>query len=179
MPSADSAHGMHPTPQDRSPSSRPSHTADQIPDCFTEVVSANKGYWHYFFAFTPECMRLEEGQPCQDDQFGVTNLNGKPGFIPNGGIDNSSLSKQIVNCIGEVVGDYDASNYMQINYEAPEIQAAVMRANMPLARFIVYCPPCISAITTAVHLCQENGDVISEWSIRVESVLIPHRVLSP
>lgn len=73
----------------------------------------------------------------------------------------------------------DASNYMQINYEAPDIQAAVMQANMPLARFIIYCPPCISAITTAVHLCQENEDVLTEWSVRIESVHISYHVLSP
>lgn len=117
-------------------------------------------------------MRLQDGHPCQDDQFGVTNLSGKPGFIPNDGINESNLSKHIVKCIGSVVKEYDASDYMQINYGAPEIQAAVMHANMPLARFIVHCPPCISAITTAVHLCQANEDAITEWLVRVESVLM-------
>lgn len=134
-------------------------------------MPTNKGYRHHFFAFTPACMHLQDGRPCQDDQFGVTNLSGKPGFIPNDGINESNLSKHIVDCVGGVVKSYDADNYMQINYEAPKIQAAVMHANMPLARFIVHCPPCISAITTAVHLCQENEDAITEWSVRVESVL--------
>ncbi|KAG6359046.1 hypothetical protein INS49_012566 [Diaporthe citri] len=113
-------------------------------------------------------MRLQDGHPCQDDQFGVTNLSGKPGFIPNDGINESNLSKHIVECVGGVVKSYDADNYMQINYEAPHIQAAVMRANMPLARFIVHCPPCISAVTTAVHLCQGNEDAITEWLVRVD-----------
>ena len=144
----------------------------------TEVVPANKGYRHFFFAFTPECMRLEDGVPCQDNQFGVTNLSGKPGFVPNDCISDSNLSKQIVKCVGAVVSEFDASNYMQINYEAPDIQAAVMHANMPLARFIVHCPPCISAITTAVHLCQENEDAITQWSVRIESVLQPFSLCS-
>ncbi|KAG8168358.1 hypothetical protein KVR01_001107 [Diaporthe batatas] len=128
-----------------------------------EVVPAKvPGYKHFLFAFTPECMRLEDGKPCQDNQFGVTNLSGKPGFIPHDRVGDSNLSKQIVKCVGSVVSEFDASNYMQINYEAPDIQAAVMHANMPLARFIVYCPPCISAITTAVHLCQDNEDAITQ-----------------
>ncbi|POS80349.1 hypothetical protein DHEL01_v201272 [Diaporthe helianthi] len=127
-----------------------------------DVVPANKGYRHFFFAFTPECMRHEDVRPCQDNQFGVTNLSGKPGFVPNNRIGDFNLSKQIVKCVGSVVSEYDASNYMQINYEAPNIQAAVMQANMPLARFIIYCPPCVSAITTAVHLCQVNEDAITE-----------------
>lgn len=132
----------------------------------------NKGYRHFLFAFTPECVRLQDGHPCKDDQFGATNLSGKPAFLPNDNVSDSNLSKQIIKCVGSVVSDYEANNYMQINYEAPEIQAAVMHANMPLARFIVYCPPCVSAITTAVHLCQENEDVITEWLVRVESVSI-------
>lgn len=123
-------------------------------------------------------MRLQDGHPCQDDQFGVTNLSGKPGFIPDDDIGESNLSKQIVKCIGSVVCEYSAGEYMQINYEAPKIQAAVMHANMPLARFIIHCPPCISAITTAVHLCQANDDAITEWLVRVESVLIFHHVSS-
>lgn len=139
-------------------------------------MSKGKGYRHLLFAFTPDCMRLQDGQPCQDDQFGVSNLSGKPGFLPNDGIGESSLSKQIVKCIGSIVDTFDASNYMQINYEAPQIQAAVMQANMPLARFIVHCPPCISAITTAVYLCQKNDNDITEWSVRIESVPLPHNV---
>ncbi|KAJ0118991.1 hypothetical protein J7T55_013226 [Diaporthe amygdali] len=137
-------------------------------DSTHEVVPANRGYRHYFFAFTPQCMRLESGHPCQDDQFGVTNLSTKPGFIPNERVDQSNLSKHIIKSVGAVVREHEASDYMQINYGAPEIQAAVMHANMPLARFIVHCPPCISAITTAVHLCQANKDAITEWSVRVD-----------
>lgn len=101
--------------RDRPPPSRPSHAANQFPIVFTEVVPGkNKGYKHHFFAFTPECMRLRDGHPCQDGQFGVTNLSGKPGFLPNDGIGDSNLSKQIIKCIGSVVSEceYNSSPNM-------------------------------------------------------------------
>jgi hypothetical protein len=172
-PKAGSAQGMRPTLASYEGHLGLGHVTNKLPPRFTEVVPANKGYRHFFFAFTPECPRLEDGKPCQDNEFGVTNLSGKAGFIANGLVSDTNLSQQIIKCVGSVVSEFDASNYMQINYEAPEIQAAVMHANMPLARFIVHCPPCIGAITTAVNLCQANEDAITQWSVRIESVLIP------
>lgn len=131
-----------------------------------EVTPLTNFYCQHFFAFTPQC-----SNDCTDNQFGVKSLSSDAGFVSQANVDKSPLPKAIIKARGPLVDDYDVDKYFHINYEASEIQAAVMRANMPLARVIIFCPPCVSAITTGIALCKDREEAVAEWRVRVEYVL--------
>ncbi|KAL1875426.1 hypothetical protein Daus18300_003165 [Diaporthe australafricana] len=124
-----------------------------------EVVPADGGYKHYFFAFTPKCVRFQEGEPCRKYEFGFKSLSAEPGFIPDDCIDDSHLSKQIIKSVGSAIHDHA---------EIHGGTKAVRRTQAPVARFIVLCPPGICAITTAVHLCRANENAFTEWLVRID-----------
>lgn len=131
----------------------------------TKVTPRINCYNQHFFAFTPEC-----SHPCADDQFGVKGLSADAGFLPKDSIQESPLPQTIKKALGNIIDEDEVDKFLHINYEAPEIQAAVMRANMPLARIVVFCPPCLPAITTAVAICEDQENEISQWRVRVEYV---------
>lgn len=131
-----------------------------------EIVAFRDAYPHYLFAITPEC-----GGDCQDGNFGVKSLSSRPGFLHGNDVAKSQLPNAIITSLGGIIDEFDAMKYMEVNYEAPRIQAEVMRATMPIARVVFFCPPCVTAITTAVNICKSQENAITEWRVRVEYVL--------
>lgn len=129
-----------------------------------EKVWPSKGLYNtYLFAFTPEC-----SNGCEDDQFGVKGLSSDVGFLFEDGLDESPLAKAIVKSLDGVVSPYDIDRFLQLDYPAVDIQAAVMEASMPLAQVYIFCPPCLSAIAAAVALCRCKESIVTKWLVRVE-----------
>lgn len=83
---------------------------------------------------------------------------------------SSPLPQAIVRSIGPLVDEHDVDRYLLINYEASDIQAAVMRAHMPLARVCIFVPPCLQAVATAMAVCKVEQTEVTEWRVRVEYV---------
>lgn len=130
-------------------------------------------YCRYIFAFTPKCPgggQVGSSRPCQDVQFGVNALSSNSGFIDKNRIAISRLSKAISNAVKTIIYASDPEKYLQINYEMAEIQAAVAEATLPLARVLIFCAPCTTAIKTAVEICDSQQTHITECIVRVEYV---------
>lgn len=100
--------------------------------------------------------------------FGVKGLSSDVGFLFKRGLEESPLPKAITKSLDGVVGDYEADKFLQIDYPAAEIQKAVMEAIMPLATVYIFSAPCLSAITSAVALCQCQESMVTKWLLRVE-----------
>lgn len=115
------------------------------------------------FAFTPEC-----DYGCTGGDFGVKGLSSNKGFLTNRSVEESPLPKAIKTALGNVIEEYDVDRYLQVNYEVADLQADIMKASMPVARIVIFCPPCVSAITTAVAMCRDQENAIEEWRVRVE-----------
>jgi hypothetical protein len=136
---------------------------------FAEIIPIGDAYSHYFFAFTPDCTRN-----CKDDQFGFKNLCSEPVFLPKYGngitcnCASSNLTKSIVATVDNMLSDREMGKLLELDPNAVNLQSAVMRAMFPLARIVILCPPCISAITTAAHICRARSDGVRALHVRID-----------
>ncbi|KAJ4415281.1 putative DNA helicase ino80 [Gnomoniopsis sp. IMI 355080] len=124
-----------------------------------QVVPAQNAFNRYFFAFSNACTKS-----CADDQFGARNLSspGESLFATPAAAD--TFSKTIVTYIAPMVDEDDVSQYLQINYEAADIQAAVMRANSPMVRVIFHrlgCA-CCGDMSRALYRIEMIADTVAD-----------------
>lgn len=76
-----------------------------------------------------------------------------------------------------MIGEYNVDTYVQYcsqaaQRQAPQIQAGIIKAGMQVARTVIFCPPCISAIATACSICcSQADDQMTQWRVRVEYVI--------
>lgn len=136
---------------------------------FAEMIPVGDAYSHYFFAFAPDCTRN-----CKDDQFGFKSLSSEPVFLPKYGngvtcnCASSKLTKSIVATVDNMLGDREMGKLLELDPNAVNLQSAVMRAMFSLSRIVILCPPCISATTTAAHICRARWDGVRALHVRID-----------
>ncbi|ROV90498.1 hypothetical protein VMCG_09797 [Cytospora schulzeri] len=134
-----------------------------------EIIPIEESYSHYFFAFTPNCTR-----DCKNDQFGFKSLCSEPVFFPQHGngvscnCSSSNLTKSIVRTVENMLSDREMGKLLDSDPNSSNLRDAVVRTMLPLARFVILCPPCISAITTAAHICQAKSDGVKALHVRID-----------
>ena len=120
----------------------------------------------YLFVVTPPCLRARNG--CAAESWGVKNLGGPPAFLPEGGRPHESRLGRVLRESTATIDPFDVDKFLQVNFEAPEIQADLTRHCLPLVRVFLYCPPCLCAVTTAVAVCVEQTDRVAQFLVRVD-----------
>lgn len=132
-----------------------------------ELIPIEIAYSHYLFAFTPSCTQF-----CEDDQFGAKSLSSEAGFLPeyrkHCACTSSNLSTCIIGAVETMLHNRELGKCLGLLRDALKIQGPVLHAMLPMAMFDIICPPCISAITTAAHICQAKSDGVMQLRVRVD-----------